>query len=107
MIVVIFLFIIGCCSTKITPKDTDSSLSFYQDETGNVRLSSLNSAEQTKITKYEYLQDTLIIFYKKSAFNSSKNILPLQDDIKFLKCANQLYLVKRDGDKINILKGEQ
>jgi len=103
IITMFFLSLIGC-STQISDMNKDTSLFFVQDENGKVRMSSLNSFHQIKITKYEYVKDTLIISYKRGAFTSTNNVLPLQEDTKYLKCANQVYVVERKGNSINIRK---
>ena len=97
---IFFLSLMSCSSNHVK----DSSLFFVQDESGKICMSSLNSAHQIKITKYEHVQDTLIVFYKRGTFISSSNVLPLRGDTKYLKCSNQVYVVERNGNRINIRK---
>lgn len=93
---------LGCSSVKIMHTDNDNSLIFQQNEQGEIWLSSMNSAQQIKITKQEQVDDTLFITYKRGAFLSSNNVLQLSDKVKYLKCANILYKVRTKGGKFSI-----
>lgn len=101
-----FIFMVSCCSTHIKYTDVDSSLIFQQNDKGEIWLSSMNSSNQINITEKKYEGDTLIIGYRRGAFCSSNNIIPLKADTKYLKCANKLYMVERDvkGFKITETK---
>jgi hypothetical protein len=98
------LLLVCCYSIQIKHTDVDTSLLFQQDDNGRMWLSSLNSAQQIKITKFEYEGDTLIVTYRRCAFCSSNNVLPLKDDTKYLKCASELYTVEKMEKGFQIVK---
>lgn len=97
-------FIVSCCCLQIKHTDIDGSLLFQQDEKGRIWLSSLNSAQQIKITEFKYEGDTLIINYKRGVFCKSNNILPLKDNTKFLKCANKFYKVEKVKNEFQVIE---
>lgn len=99
------VFIVSCYSVKFKNTDTDSSITFYKDDKGRVFLSSMNSAQKTVITKFKYVGDTLVILeYKRSAFYNADNLLPLKNDSKYLKCANQLFKIKKNENGFNVVE---
>lgn len=97
-----FCFILSCCSIKIRPTDTDTSLIFQQNENGQIWLSSMNSAQKINITNYKYEGDTLSIIYKRGLLCTINNVLPLKDNTKYLKCASKLYKVEKGAKGFEI-----
>lgn len=99
------LFIVSCCSIQVKHTDTDTSLLFQQDDKGRIWLSSLNSAQQIRITKFNYEGDTLVITtYKRCVICKANNILPLKDGTKYLKCANKQYKVEKISNGFKIIE---
>ena len=99
------LFIVSCCSVQVKHTDNDSSLLFQLDDKGRIWLSSLNSAQQIRITKFEYEGNTLVITtYKRCVSCKANNILPLKDDTKYLICANKKYKVEKGSNGFKIME---
>lgn len=96
----IILWLIGCVTINNT--DYDNSLLFMNNDKGEIVLSTTNSAQQIKITKCLLKEDTLIVNYKRGALIRPKNILPLNDKIRYLKCANKIYVVNYTDSKYNL-----
>ena len=99
--------LLGCLSNKVSDCNDDNSLFFLQDKDGTVRMSSLNSSQQIKITKQEHIQDTLFICYKRGVFISSENIVNIKENTKYLKCANQIFRIERNGKNIRIIRKDE
>lgn len=99
------LFLLGLfVCIRVTTNDDDRSLLFNYNENGDIFLSSLNSAQQIRITKYYTTDDTLFVNYKRGAFLRPNNVLPLDSTTKYLKCANNKYLIKKEGQKYLLFK---
>lgn len=98
------LFLLGLfVSIRVSTNDKDESLFFGNNEKGEIYLSSLNSAQQIRITKSNIIGDTLFVNYKRGAFIRPNNVLPLDKRIKYLKCANKKYLIKFEDEKYEII----
>ncbi len=92
----------SCCAIKIKYTDVDSSLLFQNNDKGQIWLSSLNSAQQINIIKHEEKGDTLYITYERGAFTKPNNIMHLNENVKYLKCANKLYKVRIIQNQYNL-----
>lgn len=103
-IIILGLLMFSCSAIKINYTDTDSSLLFQNDNKGKIWLSSLNSAHQINIIKHEEKGDTLYITYERGTFTKPNNIVPLNDNIKYLRCANKLYKVETKEDQYNLIE---
>lgn len=103
-IIILGLLMFNCSAIKINYTDTDSSLLFQNDNKGKIWLSSLNSAHQINIIKHEEKGDTLYITYERGTFTKPNNIVPLNDNIKYLRCANKLYKVETKEDQYNLIE---
>ena len=99
IVLLLGLFLCFGCTIMVTSTTNDISLLIQNDSKEQIRLSSLNSAQQINITKYQLKGDTLEIDYKRGIFASVNNVVPLNNDTKFLKCANVLY-------KIELIEGQ-
>jgi hypothetical protein len=106
LVIFTVLFLFSCNSIKVTYIDNDSSLLFQHDENGCVWLSSLNSSQQINITKSIQKGDTLLINYKRGALVSMNNIIPLNSNTKYLKCANKLYRVEFEGNQFKLIENK-
>lgn len=99
------LFLLGLfVGIRVTTTDNDNSLFFQNNEKGEIFLSSFNSAQQIRITKCYTTDDTLFVNYKRGAFLRPNNVLPLDSNTKYLKCANNKYLIKKEGQKFLLFK---
>lgn len=97
-------FLLGLfVSIRVSTNDKDESLFFESNEKGEIYLSSLNSAQQIRITKSYMIGDTLFVNYRRGAFIRSNNVLPLDNSIKYLKCANKKYLIKFEDEKYKMI----
>ena len=105
-IIILGLLMYSCCAINIKYTDADSSLLFRNDNKRQIWLSSLNSAQQINIFKHEEKGDTLYISYKRGNFTKPNNIVPLHDNIKYLKCANKLYKVEIKDNQYNLTELE-
>ena len=65
-------------------------------------MSSLNSSHQIKIIKNELRGDTLFVKYKRGPFVKSRNVLPLNNAMKYLKCANKLYVISNENNMYSL-----
>ncbi len=101
-IIILKLLMFSCGTIKIKYTDSDSSLLFHNNHKGKIWLSSLNSAQQINIIKYEKKGDTLYITYKRGVFIKPNIIIPLNGNIKYLKCANKLYKVEVIENQYNL-----
>lgn len=98
------LLMFSCCAIKIQHTDADPSLFFQNNDKGEIWLSSLNSVQQINITSHKVKEDTLYVNYKRGAFTKPNNIVPLNKNIKYLKCANKLYKIEFAKNKYNIIE---
>ena len=105
---VIFLFCLtyfmGCYSVKVTEKDIDPSLFFQEDGEGRILLSTFNSSQKISITDYYVRHDTLVINYERCLICNPNNILPLNPNIKYLKCANRVFKVSENKGIYQIIE---
>ncbi|PJJ52980.1 hypothetical protein CLV45_3638 [Hymenobacter chitinivorans DSM 11115] len=68
-------------------------------EDGRVVISSLNSAQQTKIIHQQQAGDTLLVAYKtwvplfRREYSAAESTVPLTAQIRYVKCANRRYRV--------------
>ena len=68
-----------------------------------VALWSLNSAQQTTILETVKRNDTLVITYRRGLFvRANTNTVLIPDDIWYVKCAGQLFSVKRQAGTVTL-----
>ncbi|UOQ53917.1 hypothetical protein [Hymenobacter cellulosivorans] len=90
----------GCLSSKVAPGTPDPAI-LVQLQDGQVVLSSLDSAPQTRITRQQQVGDTLFVTYKKVLPLYRRDVRPAQftialtEQIHYVKCANLLYRVEK------------
>ncbi|OWP62547.1 hypothetical protein CDA63_13645 [Hymenobacter amundsenii] len=89
----------GCLSHRVLSTEPDAALMLKVEN--RLVLSSLNSAQQTAIYKTVRRGDTLLITYRRGLFvRTNANTVLLSDDVRFVKCAGQLFSVKRATDGV-------
>lgn len=91
-------------TTTIKFSDNDESLIFSNNDKGEVWISSMNSAQQTKIIRNELKGDTLFVDYKRGLFVKSNNILPLSKKIRYIIIANKTYIVSFEDNKYSLVE---
>ncbi|MCB2378712.1 hypothetical protein LGH70_14010 [Hymenobacter sp. BT635] len=87
----------GCLTAKVGPTQEDAALMIVQ-ENSQPKVSSYNSAIQTRIIRQEKAGDTLFITYRKGALLSragawAHNTVQLNEQTKYVRCANRLFSV--------------
>ncbi|UOQ73084.1 hypothetical protein [Hymenobacter cellulosilyticus] len=88
------LALTSCLSSKISPSTEDSAL-IYQQEDGQIMLSSLSSPLPIKIVRHQQVGDTLFVTYRRGAFLTPNSRVPLTGQTTYLKCANRSYKVEK------------
>ena len=84
----------GCLSSQLLSTEPDAALMLRVEN--RLVLSSLNSAQQTAIHKTVRRGDTLLISYRRGLFvRANANTILLSDEVRYVKCAGQLFSVKR------------
>lgn len=101
---VAFAFMVSSCSATIKVTETDDSLLLLNNIDGTINLTSLNSAHQIDILKTTHDNDTLFVDYKRGAFCKSDNILKLNNNVRFIKCAKKLYRVEKKQNSYQIVE---
>jgi len=106
LVYIVVLTLLGCSPTIVLYTQDDESLLIQKNSTGELWLSSLNSAQKINIISQENVGDTLFVSYKRGIFRSPVDVLRLEDKTKFVKCANQLYEISRteEGKGFNLIE---
>ncbi|RAK69667.1 hypothetical protein DLM85_02065 [Hymenobacter edaphi] len=93
----------SCLAAHKAPGSADTAL--QMDLSGRqLKIWSLNSAQQTRIVRQALSGDTLLIWYKTGAFTSPGNTVQLAPAVRFIKCAGHVYRLAGAGDALRLEK---